>query len=165
MDWLEFDLGFVLLRRRSNSGHVSSGYRASPPPMSFAGSLEDLLASRTAKHEKGGEATGASEFNAFFYTLVSKDTQEMFFSAKRQRFLIDQVRPPPHNSAPAAAVPRPRPTRAKPLTVVSQNSLSLLKFVLACFEVWQQHGAWDAVTAALMSVAACHLLVLLPDAS
>jgi hypothetical protein len=28
---------------------------------------------------------------AFFYTLVSRDTQEMFFSAKRQQFLIDQV--------------------------------------------------------------------------
>ena len=38
-------------------------------------------------------ATGASgelEYNAFFYTLVSKDTQEMFYSAKRQQFLIDQ---------------------------------------------------------------------------
>jgi len=28
--------------------------------------------------------------NAFFYSLVSKDTQEMFYSAKRQQFLIDQ---------------------------------------------------------------------------
>eukprot|EP00898_Chlorokybus_atmophyticus_P001082 jgi/Chlat1/1975/Chrsp158S02276 len=31
-----------------------------------------------------------NEFNAFFYSLVSKDTQEMFFSTKRQQFLIDQ---------------------------------------------------------------------------
>jgi DNA excision repair protein ERCC-3 len=30
------------------------------------------------------------EYNAFFYSLVSKDTQEMFYSAKRQQFLIDQ---------------------------------------------------------------------------
>lgn len=29
-------------------------------------------------------------FNAFFYSLVSKDTQEMFYSSKRQGFLIDQ---------------------------------------------------------------------------
>ncbi|KAM3541117.1 hypothetical protein ARSEF1564_005991 [Beauveria bassiana] len=29
-------------------------------------------------------------FNAFFYSLVSKDTQEMFFSSKRQAFLVDQ---------------------------------------------------------------------------
>lgn len=29
-------------------------------------------------------------FNAFFYSLVSKDTQEMLFSSKRQAFLIDQ---------------------------------------------------------------------------
>ncbi|PIA19041.1 DNA repair helicase rad25 [Coemansia reversa NRRL 1564] len=29
-------------------------------------------------------------FNAFFYSLVSKDTQEMLYSTKRQQFLIDQ---------------------------------------------------------------------------
>jgi len=29
-------------------------------------------------------------FNAFFYSLVSKDTNEMYFSSKRQQFLIDQ---------------------------------------------------------------------------
>ena len=29
-------------------------------------------------------------FNAFFYSLVSKDTQEMYYSSKRQAFLIDQ---------------------------------------------------------------------------
>ena len=34
--------------------------------------------------EQGGEA------DAYFYTLVSRDTQEMFYSAKRQQFLIDQ---------------------------------------------------------------------------
>ncbi|KAI9512989.1 DNA repair helicase rad25 [Russula earlei] len=28
-------------------------------------------------------------FNAFFYSLVSKDTQEMYYSTKRQQFLID----------------------------------------------------------------------------
>lgn len=33
-------------------------------------------------------ATGA--FNAFFYTLVSTDTKEMYFSTKRQQYLIDQ---------------------------------------------------------------------------
>jgi superfamily II DNA or RNA helicase len=32
----------------------------------------------------------AEEFNAFFYTLVSRDTQEMYYSAKRQQFLVDQ---------------------------------------------------------------------------
>ena len=35
-------------------------------------------------------APGAEEYNAFFYTLVSKDTQEMYYSTKRQQFLIDQ---------------------------------------------------------------------------
>lgn len=29
-------------------------------------------------------------FNAFFYSLVSKDTLEMYFSSKRQAFLVDQ---------------------------------------------------------------------------
>jgi DNA excision repair protein ERCC-3 len=29
-------------------------------------------------------------FNAFFYSLVSKDTDEMFYSGKRQAFLVDQ---------------------------------------------------------------------------
>lgn len=29
-------------------------------------------------------------FNAFFYSLVSKDTNEMYFSSKRQAFLVDQ---------------------------------------------------------------------------
>jgi DNA excision repair protein ERCC-3 len=29
-------------------------------------------------------------FNAFFYTLVSKDTEEMYYSTKRQAFLVDQ---------------------------------------------------------------------------
>lgn len=31
-----------------------------------------------------------SGFNAFFYTLVSTDTREMYFSSKRQQYLIDQ---------------------------------------------------------------------------
>jgi DNA excision repair protein ERCC-3 len=34
------------------------------------------------RHEDG--------FNAFFYSLVSKDTVEMVYSAKRQVFLVDQ---------------------------------------------------------------------------
>lgn len=29
-------------------------------------------------------------FNAFFYSLVSRDTEEMYYSTKRQQFLIDQ---------------------------------------------------------------------------
>jgi hypothetical protein len=30
------------------------------------------------------------QYNAHFYTLVSKDTQEMHYSTKRQRYLVDQ---------------------------------------------------------------------------
>jgi len=30
------------------------------------------------------------EFNAFFYTLISEDTDDVYFSAKRQQFLVDQ---------------------------------------------------------------------------
>ncbi|KAK4488311.1 hypothetical protein RD792_004067 [Penstemon davidsonii] len=33
---------------------------------------------------------GKEEYNAFFYSLVSTDTQEMYYSSKRQQFLIDQ---------------------------------------------------------------------------
>lgn len=31
-----------------------------------------------------------NDFSAYFYTLVSRDTQEMYYSAKRQQFLVDQ---------------------------------------------------------------------------
>jgi DNA excision repair protein ERCC-3 len=40
--------------------------------------------------EGSSSASHRSSFNAFFYTLVSSDTQEMFYSAKRQQYLIDQ---------------------------------------------------------------------------
>jgi DNA excision repair protein ERCC-3 len=36
---------------------------------------------------KGDERSG---FNAFFYSLISRDTSEMYFSTKRQQFLLDQ---------------------------------------------------------------------------
>ncbi len=32
----------------------------------------------------------AEEYNAFFYSLVSQDTIEMHYTAKRQRFLVNQ---------------------------------------------------------------------------
>ncbi|KAK9813915.1 hypothetical protein WJX73_004570 [Symbiochloris irregularis] len=45
-----------------------------------------------AKPKPAGAGSGepADEYNAFFYTLVSQDTQEMYFSSKRQQFLVDQ---------------------------------------------------------------------------
>jgi hypothetical protein len=36
------------------------------------------------------DGSNRSSFNAFFYTLVSTDTHEMFYSSKRQQYLIDQ---------------------------------------------------------------------------
>ena len=36
------------------------------------------------------DGSNMSSFNAFFYSLVSTDTQEMFYSSKRQQYLIDQ---------------------------------------------------------------------------
>ena len=48
-------------------------------------------AQRLGRILRAKRGTAVGEYNAFFYTLVSKDTQEMFFSTKRQRFLIDQV--------------------------------------------------------------------------
>eukprot|EP01025_Chloroclados_australasicus_P056927 TRINITY_DN7088_c0_g1_i4.p1 TRINITY_DN7088_c0_g1~~TRINITY_DN7088_c0_g1_i4.p1 ORF type:complete len:861 (-),score=62.83 TRINITY_DN7088_c0_g1_i4:571-3153(-) len=48
-------------------------------------------AQRLGRILRAKKAKGVSNiFNAFFYTLVSKDTQEMYFSTKRQQFLIDQ---------------------------------------------------------------------------
>ncbi|KAM7494282.1 hypothetical protein LguiB_028891 [Lonicera macranthoides] len=41
------------------------------------------------KH-KDRMAGGKEEYNAFFYSLVSTDTHEMYYSTKRQQFLIDQ---------------------------------------------------------------------------
>ncbi|MEW5300916.1 MAG: hypothetical protein WDW36_003808 [Sanguina aurantia] len=46
---------------------------------------------RILRAKRGRPGSGAEEeFNAFFYTLVSRDTQEMYYSTKRQQFLIDQ---------------------------------------------------------------------------
>lgn len=36
------------------------------------------------------QANPNGDFNAFFYTLVSTDTKEMYFSTKRQQYLVDQ---------------------------------------------------------------------------
>ena len=45
---------------------------------------------RILRKKKARAGSDAEEFDAFFYTLVSTDTQEVYFTAKRQRFLIDQ---------------------------------------------------------------------------
>jgi len=34
--------------------------------------------------------TATSKFNAFFYSLVSRDTQEMYYATRRQQFLVEQ---------------------------------------------------------------------------
>ena len=39
---------------------------------------------------KGRNYHASSQFNAFFYTLISTDTKEVYFSAKRRRYLVDQ---------------------------------------------------------------------------
>lgn len=45
---------------------------------------------RPKSYTKQDGTNRSSAYNAFFYTLVSTDTQEMFYSAKRQQYLIDQ---------------------------------------------------------------------------
>ncbi|KAJ3031828.1 UNVERIFIED_CONTAM: hypothetical protein HDU68_012334 [Siphonaria sp. JEL0065] len=42
---------------------------------------------RAKKGSNGGDDGG---YNSFFYTLVSRDTEEVYYCAKRQQFLIDQ---------------------------------------------------------------------------
>ncbi|KAI8916895.1 P-loop containing nucleoside triphosphate hydrolase protein [Entophlyctis helioformis] len=41
---------------------------------------------RILRAKKGADAG----FNAFFYSLVSRDTEEMYYATKRQQFLVDQ---------------------------------------------------------------------------
>ena len=45
---------------------------------------------RKKKARAGSGDNPGEEFDAFFYSLVSNDTQEVFFTSKRQQFLIDQ---------------------------------------------------------------------------
>ena len=41
---------------------------------------------------KGSGGAKAGVANAFFYTLISNDTLEVYFANKRRRYLVDQVR-------------------------------------------------------------------------
>jgi DNA excision repair protein ERCC-3 len=45
---------------------------------------------RKKKARAGSGVNPGEEFDAFFYSLVSTDTQEVYFTSKRQQFLIDQ---------------------------------------------------------------------------
>ncbi|KAJ1558375.1 transcription factor TFIIH complex ERCC-3 subunit [Cladochytrium tenue] len=47
-------------------------------------------AQRLGRILRAKKNTDAGGYNAFFYTLVSKDTEEVYYSSKRQQFLIDQ---------------------------------------------------------------------------
>jgi DNA excision repair protein ERCC-3 len=50
----------------------------------------NLLLTKTPGRILRAKRRNDEGFNAFFYSLVSKDTQEMYYSTKRQQFLIDQ---------------------------------------------------------------------------
>lgn len=45
---------------------------------------------RILRKKKSRTGTGLEDYDAFFYTLVSTDTREVYFTSKRQQFLIDQ---------------------------------------------------------------------------
>ncbi|XP_077978060.1 general transcription and DNA repair factor IIH helicase/translocase subunit XPB-like [Glandiceps talaboti] len=47
-------------------------------------------AQRLGRILRAKKGSAAEEYNAYFYTLVSQDTQEMFYSNKRQTFLVNQ---------------------------------------------------------------------------
>ncbi|XP_070565802.1 general transcription and DNA repair factor IIH helicase/translocase subunit XPB-like [Ptychodera flava] len=47
-------------------------------------------AQRLGRILRAKKGSAAEEYNAYFYTLVSQDTHEMYFSMKRQRFLVNQ---------------------------------------------------------------------------
>jgi DNA excision repair protein ERCC-3 len=67
------------------NGSVSR-WCCSPGREVSAADAEDRTAGRILRAKRRND----EGFNAFFYSLVSKDTQEMFYSTKRQQFLIDQ---------------------------------------------------------------------------
>ncbi|CAN4077690.1 unnamed protein product [Withania somnifera] len=52
--------------------------------------LGRILSGQGVGRHQDRMAGGKEEYNAFFYSLVSTDTQEMYYSTKRQQFLIDQ---------------------------------------------------------------------------
>lgn len=62
---------------------VSSHFGARRQEAQRLGRILRPKASQLAGHMVTG-------FNAFFYTLVSTDTREMYFSTKRQQYLVDQ---------------------------------------------------------------------------
>ncbi len=51
--------------------------------------LPTFLLPHPARAKKGPKPK-PGEYNAFFYSLVSKDTVEMSYATRRQRFLVDQ---------------------------------------------------------------------------
>jgi DNA excision repair protein ERCC-3 len=71
------------------------------------------------------------EFNAFFYTLVSTDTQEMYYSNKRRQYLIDQgytfkiITGLSHETSTSD---QSQPTKL----VTKEDQLQLLEEVLSC---------------------------------
>merc|ERR1719305_2234768 len=60
------------------------------PKISSHGGSRRQEAQRLGRILRAKKGAIVDEFNAFFYTLVSQDTQEMSFSRKRQRFLVNQ---------------------------------------------------------------------------
>ena len=50
-----------------------------------SGASSGLIAGRILRPKRGG-----GKFNAFFYSLISTDTSEVYYATKRQSFLVDQ---------------------------------------------------------------------------
>uniref|UniRef100_A0A8C9ZX71 DNA 3'-5' helicase n=1 Tax=Sander lucioperca TaxID=283035 RepID=A0A8C9ZX71_SANLU len=55
-----------------------------------SGTIFQQEAQRLGRVLRAKKGMVAEEYNAYFYSLVSQDTQEMAYSTKRQRFLVDQ---------------------------------------------------------------------------
>jgi DNA excision repair protein ERCC-3 len=74
------------------------------------------------------------EFNAFFYTLVSSDTQEMYYSNKRRQYLINQgytfkIMTGLSGEATSASVDQ---SQAASKLATKEDQLQLLEEVLSC---------------------------------
>ena len=92
----------VLRKFRDHSSDVKTVFMSSVgdaaidlPDASVIIQISSNFGSRMKEAQRLGrilrpKPNSTAEFNAHFYTLVSKDTQEMYYSTKRQRYLVDQ---------------------------------------------------------------------------
>jgi len=97
---------------------------------------------RILRKKSGNIMRESDEFDAFFYSLVSRDTEEVFYSAKRQQFLVDQGYAfkvlcdiPPQSEEPSATTMKNKSDSLNDSCLMKRDEqLKLLTDVLATTE-------------------------------